>query len=213
MKIILLILLVALPSTVLAQDFNQTLIRTFSAKVSNVGRAADLLEKGNEMGDIVSVQVPSIIFSPPLQIPDVRNSKLHNQPAIDTLIKYTKACVNGSAAELSKFWLESERNDQLALFSDPKALKTTHDYFNKNSSITILGLIFKDKKITILTKGYVMHPEYILGLTFIEDNGVTYLTNSSKDDLDLSIIEASFMPMKIVPTNSSSAEPGVPLNR
>lgn len=196
MKIILLILLVALPSAVLAQDFNQPLMRIFSAKVSNVGLAADLLEKGKEMEDIVSVQVLSIIFSPPLQIPDVRNSNIYNQPAIDTFIKYTKACMSGSAAELSKFWLESERDDQLVLFSDPKILKTTHDHFNKNPSITILGLIFKDKKITILTKGYVVRPEYILGFTFIENNGVAYLTNSSKDDVDLSIIEASFMPME-----------------
>ena len=193
MRNILFIFLGLLPLTVHAQDFTRPSMKTFSAKVANVRLAADLLDKGKKMEDMVSVKASAIIFSQPIQIPDARKAKKYNQQAIDTFVKYISTCIDGTAADLTKFWVKSERSEQLALFSDPSALKLTHEQFKDNPGVTIVGLIFKGQETIVLTRGVFTEPEYVLGVSLLRVDGNTFLTNITKEDLDLAIIEASFL--------------------
>lgn len=192
--ILLLILLLSVPFAVHAEDFGRPSMKIFSAKVSNVRLAGHLIEKGKDMDDNVSVTVQSIIFRKELEIPDVRKAKNYNQPAIDTLIRFIRTCINGSVEEIVKFWVKSEKIEQKELYVDPQVQRMTHEHFSNHPGFTIVGLIFKGNKTTILTRGLIGTPEYVAGFSLVNEEGGHFLTNSDKDDLDLAIIEASFSP-------------------
>jgi hypothetical protein len=168
-------------------------LKTFTAKVSNVRLAADLLDRGKKMDDVVSVKVQSIIFPKELVITDVRKAQKYDQPAIDTFIRYIKTCISGTAQDLVSLWVASERKEQLALFSDADALRLTHEQFKENPSVRLVGLIFNGNETTVLTRGVFTEPEYVLGVTLVKIGGNTFLTNRTKNDQDLAIIEASFI--------------------
>lgn len=186
------ILLLTLPLTTHAEDFGHPTMKTFTAKVSNTRLAANIRKKPDDM---VSVKARAIIFPKDVKIADVRKAKNYNQPAVDTYIRYTRACMNGSVDELAKFWVKSERKEMKAdLATPPEMLRMTHEHFRKNPGITIVGLVFKGNQTIILTRENFGGTEAVLGVTLATEDGGTFLTNRLSDDLDLSIIEASFLP-------------------
>lgn len=191
--LILVILFLALPLAIHAKDFGRPVMNIFTAKVSNVRLAGTLTEQGKDMDDMVSVKVQAIIFPKELKIPDVRKAESYNQPAIDTYVRYNRACMNGSAEELARYWAKLERKEQKKLLADPEMLSRTHDYFRSNPGITIVGLIFNDNQTTVLTREMFGVTETVMGTSMVHEDGGTFLTNKPTNDLDIAIIEGSFL--------------------
>lgn len=189
----LVILFLALPLAIHAKDFGRPVMKTFTAIVSNVRLAGTLAEQGKEMNDMVSVKVRAIIFPKELKIPDVRKAEGYNQPAIDTYVRYNRACMNGTAEELARYWAKLERKEQKKLLADPEMLSRTHDYVRSNPGVTIVGLVFNGNQTTVLTREMFGETETVMGTSMIHEDGGTFLTNKPTNDLDIAIIEASFL--------------------
>lgn len=182
-----------LSSSVYAGDAPKKELKVFTAKVSDVRLQATLLEKGKSLDDSVSVKVPAIIFNKPIKIVDVRKAQRYHVIEIDTLISYLKANIEGSAVDMASFWAPNERKEQLADMSDPEMFKKNRSYRQEYPGLTILGIIYQDKTMSVLTRETDPNPIFpTLGITFIKIDGKLYLTNHPSNDLELAIIEASF---------------------
>ena len=58
----------------------------------------------------------------------------------------------------------------------------------KHSGLVVVGLVRHKDSISVL-----QGKRAVLGITMIEDNGKFYLVEKPKNDLELAIIEASFI--------------------
>ena len=189
----LIFLLIFLSSSVYAEDIPKKEIKVFTAKVSDVRLQGTLQEQGKGLDDTVSVKVPSIIFRKPIKIADVRKAQRYQVPEIDTLISCLKANIDGSAQDIAAFWAPSEKKEKLADMSDPEILNKTHSYYREYPGLIILGIIYQDKTMSVLTKETDPNPLLpALGITLTKIDGKLYLTNHPSNDLELAIIEASF---------------------
>jgi hypothetical protein len=180
-------------SSAYADDLPKKELKVFTAAVSDVRLQGTLQEQGKKLDDIISVKVPAIIFNKPIKITDVRKAKRYQVPEIDILISYLKANIDGSAQDMAAFWAPSEQKEMLEDMSNPEMFKKNRSYRQEYPGLTILGIIYQDKTMSVLTRETDPNPILpAIGITMIRIDGKLYLTNHPNNDLELAIIEASF---------------------
>lgn len=163
--------------------------RVFTATVSNVRLNSRLIEQGKKGKDTVSIIVPAVIFAQPLEIKDVRKADKHSIQEVDTLIRYTKANIEGSAEEILSFWLPEERAEKSTIVNNLKMFQANRDYHMKKPGLSVIGLVFQEQTTSILLK----RGPRVMGVTLAKKDGRFYLTDHPSNELDLAIIEASFV--------------------
>jgi len=163
--------------------------KTFTALVSNIRLQAELTAQGKKYSDKVSVTVPSVIFDKPIIINDVRTVNKSYGPEIDILIKFLKANMEGTKEEVISFWHPSDKQEITQMVSDPQMFEENRVYFKQNPGVTIIGLIKQKSTRSILVNKNFM----IFGINLKQSEGKLYFTNTPDNDLELAIVEASFM--------------------
>ena len=163
--------------------------KTFTALVANVRLLAELTAQGKKYSDKVSVTVPSVIFDKPIVIDDVRTVNKSYGPEIDILIKFLKANMEGTKEEVISFWHPSDKQEITQMVSDPQMFEENRVYFKQNPGVTIIGLIKQKSTRSILVNKDFM----VFGINLKQSEGKLYFTNAPDNDLELAIIEASFM--------------------
>ena len=189
MKLIIAIMLLA-ASTInsYANELHKSQ-HTFNAKVANVRLNALLISQGKKPTDQVSTSLPADIFAQPMHIQDVRAFTTKNSIAeIDTLIRYSKANIEGSAQDIVSFWSPDERAKKTELLARPEILKANREYSLKNPNLVILGLVFQSGTSSILLKRH----NRVVGVSFHMKNNQIFLTDKPSNDLELAIVEASY---------------------
>ena len=162
---------------------------TFKARVTNVRLNALLTSQGKKPTDEVLASLPATIFVQPLQIQDVRTITTKNTIAeIDTLIRYTKANIEGSAQDILSFWAPEERAEKSKLLSRPEIFKANREYSAKNPNLIILGVVFQTDTSSIL----LQKQNGVIGISFLKKNNQIFLTDKPSNDLELAIVEASY---------------------
>ena len=162
---------------------------TFKAKVANVRVSGHLIAQGKKPTDQVSVSFPAIIFAQPLKIQDVRTFTTKNSIAeIDTLIRYTKANIEGSAEDILSFWTPDERAEKAKILARPGMFNANREYSIKNPNLVILGVVFQSGTNSILLK----KQNIVIGVSFHMKNNQIFLTDKPSNDLELAIVEASY---------------------
>ena len=162
---------------------------TFKARVTNVRLNALLTSQGKKPTDEVLASLPATIFVQPLQIQDVRTVTTKNTIAeIDTLIRYTKANIEGSAQDILSFWAPEERAEKSKLLSRPEIFKANREYSAKNPNLIILGVVFQTDTSSIL----LQKQNGVIGISFLKKNNQIFLTDKPSNDLELAIVEASY---------------------
>ena len=161
---------------------------TFTALVSDVRLAAQLTEEGKGLDDTVTVHAEAVIFEEPLVITDVRLATRHSNPEVNAIINYHKTlCSEPLASDLLQFWIPDEREGKEVMM-DNESLQFVHDYFAKNPSLRILGIIYQADTSSVL----VEMSSFTKGCSLRENDGELLLTDHPSNDLELAIIEASF---------------------
>lgn len=181
------VLLVLVPLLAIAEDTLKE--RMFSAKVADVRLSGKLSTQGKRLNSIVSVSVPARVFDEPLVIADVRQAKEIKVPEIDRFIDYQKALIGGSADEILAFWHPDERQDKSKIIKDEKNLTAVRNYYSKNPGLKIVGIIYQEKSSSVLVS---MHGR-VVGHSFRKKDENLYLSDKPTDDLELAIVEASFV--------------------
>ncbi len=161
---------------------------TFTTTVGNVRLQAQLADKGKENTDKVSVTVPAAIFNKPIIIEDVRKVTASHGKEIDFLVAYHKANIEGDKEKLLSFWHPAEKEEVSKDVNDPELLKHTKEYMTKNPGMTIHGVIKQKSNISVITG-----TDFVFGISIRPKEGKLFLTNKPDDDLELAIIEGSFM--------------------
>jgi len=163
--------------------------KTFTARVGNVRLQSELIAQGKTNGDQVSATVPAVIFNKQIVINDVRTVNKSYGPEIDILIKYLKANMEGTKEEVISFWHPSDRQEITEMVSDPQVFEQNKEFFKQNPGITIIGLIKQKSTRSILVNKNFM----TFGINLKQSEGKLYFTNTPDNDLELAIVEASFM--------------------
>jgi hypothetical protein len=189
MKIIITILLLS-ASTIssYANELHKSQ-HTFNAKVSNVRLNALLISQGKKPTDQVSTNLSAVIFEQPMNIQDVRSFTPKSTVAeIDTLIRYSKANIEGSVQDIVSFWSPEERAKKTELLARPDIFKANREYSQKNPNLVILGLVYQSGSSSILLKKH----NRVIGVSFHMKNNQLFLTDKPSNDLELAIVEASY---------------------
>jgi hypothetical protein len=186
-------MLILLSSSIYAEELPPKEYHVFTAKVSDVRLQGTLVEQGKSLDDTVSVKILAILFKKPIKIADVRKAQTYNIPELDTLISYLKDNISGSAKDMAAYWAPDEQKEMLADMSNPEMFNRNRKYRQNYPGLTVLGMVFQDRTITVLTKETDRNSVFpALGVTFIRIEGRLYLTNRPTNDLEIAIIEASF---------------------
>lgn len=162
----------------------------FSAKVENVRLQTELIEQGKTYDSIVTVTVLAEKFEKPLVIKDVRTEGKHKIPEIDKIIKYHKAMSEGNPKKISEFWHPDERPGTLELINDPEVLSNMKAQINADPSLKVLSVIYQNGSSSVLVP---LYPEIVIGYSLRKYKDKLYLSNKPSDDLELAIVEASYM--------------------
>lgn len=161
---------------------------TFTTTVGNVRLQAELADQGKENSDKVSVTVPAVIFDKPIVIEDVRKVTKSQGKEIDFLVAYHKANIEGDKEKILSFWHPAEKEEVSKDVNDPELLKHTKEYMTKNPGMTIHGIIKQKSSISVITG-----TDFVFGISIRPKDGKLFLTNKPDNDLELAIIEGSFM--------------------
>jgi len=159
--------------------------RTFTAKVADISLSA-FSEKG-VTDEEVSVTAPSIIFSNPLRIDDVRKVSLFGSPEIDTFVRFRKTLCEGSPDEIVSFWAPKERKGNLEIIYKSNNLDKVHNLCNANPQLTIIGLIFQKDTTAILLKCNTK-ADFVCNMNLVKENERFFLTRFPSNKQDLAII-------------------------
>lgn len=163
--------------------------KTFTALVANVRLQSELIAQGKTNGDQVSATVPAVIFNKPIVINDVRTVNKSYGPEIAILIKFLKANMEGTKEEVIAFWHPSDKQEITEMVSDPQMFEQNREFFKQNPGVTIIGLI-KQKS----TRSIPVNENFVVfGINLKQSEGKLYFTNTPDNDLELAIVEASFM--------------------
>ena len=161
---------------------------SFQALVKNVRLQSELIKQGKSNTDEVSVEVPAILFDQPIEIADVRNTNESFGPEIDFLVAYTKANIEGSKSDILSYWHASAKGGIRQMLENAELFEKNQAYMARNPGLVVVGLVKHKDSISVLqSRGSV------LGITLKEENGKLYLVEKPKDDLELAIVEASFI--------------------
>ncbi|MCH7928269.1 MAG: hypothetical protein IID03_09870 [Candidatus Dadabacteria bacterium] len=75
------------------------------------------------------------------------------------------------------------------MVSDPQMFEQNREFFKQNPGVTIIGLI-KQKS----TRSIPVNENFVVfGINLKQSEGKLYFTNTPDNDLELAIVEASFM--------------------
>ncbi len=162
---------------------------SFTAKVSSVRLSSILINQGNSRDSNVAVQVPARMFKEVLEIENFNNAENQGIPEIDRLIEYHKTMSNGTPEQVLDFWLPNEREQKAKTIHNPEMFTQVQAYFSENPRITIHGIIYQNESSSVLLD----LGGYVTGHTFRNLNDHYYLSDNPTDDLELAIIEASFV--------------------
>lgn len=162
----------------------------FSAKVINVRLQSRLIESGKSNDDVVTVKLPVILYPEPIVIEDVRKAGTLDLPKeVKFLVDYTKANLEGSPEEIAAYWAPGIREEKLRMIR--KYFKKNREIMARHPGLTILAIVrHGDDSISVLKQ---LSNKAVLGVPIIEKDGRLYLTDMPKNDLELAIIEASFV--------------------
>lgn len=161
---------------------------TFQAEVKKVRLQSQLLKQGKKNTDKVSVQVPAILFDQPIRIADVRNVDESFSPEIDFFAAYIKANIEGSKSDILSYWHASAKGHIQEMLNNDELFRRNQAYTARNPGLVAYGLI-RQKDTIALLQGRTA----VFGITMKEENGKLFLVEKPKDDLELAIIEASFI--------------------
>ena len=160
---------------------------TFTAIVSDVRLSSILVEDGKSRDDTVSVHVKAVIFEEPLIIADVRVATQNANLEVNSIINYYKTLMSKPASEVLQLWHADDRKAKEHEISD-ETLKHMRGYFEKNPTLSVLGVIYQDSTSSVL----VEMGDFVVGFNLRESEGKLLLTDHPSNDLELAIIEASF---------------------
>lgn len=161
----------------------------FTAKVENVRLQSVLVKQGKRSEDIVTVQVNAHMFSPKILIEDVRQETESYGAEVDFLVEYTKVNIEGNVEKILGFWAPDERNHIRKILSDPEIVSRNIDYLERNPGLRIVGIVDQGSTKSILQE----RSSIVLGVNILRYDGHLYLTNKTANDMELAIIEASFV--------------------
>lgn len=162
----------------------------FTAKVSNVRLQSQLIESGKTNDDFVTVKVSAILYPEPIVFEDVREATTLNLPEeVKFLVAYTKVNLEGSPEEIAAYWAPSIREEKMKTIG--KYYEKNRELMAKHPGLTILAFIrHGDDSISAINQ---LTEKIVIGVTIIEKDERLYLTDTPKNDLELAIIEASFV--------------------
>lgn len=180
---------VILPPYACGADIQTPQPTAFTAKAANVRLNARIAAPEKKPDGTVAVTVPAIIFPNPIEIADVSIAKKQAIPEVDTLIQYTKANLHGGAEEIVNFWLPEERASKSALMSQAKIFQANRDFHLKYPGLAFIGLVFQSQTTSVL----IRRAGRVFGVTLMKKDGRLYLTDHPSNDLELAVIEASFI--------------------
>ena len=163
--------------------------KTFTAKVVNIRLNAKLATPDKKPDGTVDVTVPAVIFTKPVEIADVRSINMHAIPELDTIIQYTKANIQGSEKEILSFWLPDERAGKSALLGQAKIFQANRDFHTKYPGLGVIGLVFQSQTSSVL----IRRAGRVMAVSLNKKDGQLYLTDHPSNDLELAVIEASFI--------------------
>ena len=185
----MLLFLLALTSCADGKDQNQVYkTHSFQAEVRKVRLQSELLKQGKKNTDNVSVKVPAILFDQPIRIADVRTIDESFGPEIDFFVSYIKANIGGSKSDILSFWHSSAKGNIKEILENDELFKNNQAYMARNPGLVVHGLIQQKDTISLL-QGRTA----VLGITMKQENGKLYLVEKPMADLELAIIEASFI--------------------
>lgn len=176
------------PKAIYAGDYMFS-TKNFTARVGNVRLQSLLVEQGKENEDTVDVQANVYMFEPSINIDDVRGAEASDIEEVDFLVEYTKANIEGDVAKIASFWAPDERSKIKEQLSDPEMLSRSMAYFEKYPGLNVVGIVDQGATKSILQRSLSM----VFGANIKESGGQIYLTNKPANDLELAIIEASFV--------------------
>ena len=183
--VISLLIILALPLHA-SQIFKQEL-RTFTADAGGV-RLNGLLEESKIVDGKVTVKVPCIIFENPLKILDVRHAGSSGRREVDMVIAYHKLLIEGDVKRAIELWEPNVRKKKSRLLMDKMSLKNRQEYFKEHPGLTVIGLIFQKNTTSVLVDSDSGLPS----VTLVNKADKLYFTDHPTNDLELSIVEASF---------------------
>ncbi len=162
----------------------------FSAKVSNVRLQSRLIESGKSDDDIVTVKLPAILYPEPIVIEDVRKAGTLNLPEeVKFLVDFTKVNLEGSPEEIAVYWAPDIREEKMKMIT--KYFEKNREIMAKHPGLTILAIVrHGDDSISVLQQ---LSETIVIGVPITEKDGRLYLRDIPKNDLELAIIEASFV--------------------
>ncbi len=161
----------------------------FTAKVQNIRLQSLLIAQGKKNEDLVTTQARVKLFKPSVNIDDVRQASISDIEEVNFLIEYTKANINGEVEKILSFWAPEERTIIKERLSNAEMLGRSKAYFENNPGLSVLGVVDQGETQAILQRRGAM----VLGVNIIKSDNKIHLTNKPADDLELAIIEASFV--------------------
>ena len=186
MKKVIMLSLLFCATSAPANDFAQ--VHAFTAQVSKVRLSSQLIESGKSRTSSTTINVKSIIYNPPLNVPNVVESKGHENPEISILISYYASIITESGNEILEYWHPAEREGKKALIGNADVLARMKKHFSANPSLEIVGVVYQKESASVL----ISLGGFVVGNTLRQDGDKLYLSDKPSDDLELAIIEASF---------------------
>ncbi len=177
--------------------------RVFEAQVGNVRLNSKLIEQGRTKTEMVSVEVPALIFSEPLDFPDVRQVKGNHRPEVAFVLDYRRTNLEGTAEELLAYWTPADQARVRALVDDEELFRKNRERLQKHPGLTLVGLVQIGETTVVLVKH---SPLTVWGMSLRPIQGKWYLVNKPKDDLTLAIVEASFSREEVSPAPPEGAK-------
>ena len=111
-----------------------------------------------------------------------------NQAEIDFLVAYTKANIEGSKGDILSYWHASAKGSVQQMLENDELFKKNQAYMARNPGLVVVGLVKHKDSVSVL-----QGRRSVLGITMKAEKGTLYLIEKPENDLELAIIEASFI--------------------
>jgi len=135
------------------------------------------------------VTVPALLFEPPIRIDDVREDTGGHGPLVDFLVDYWRANIEADGTAIMAYWCEGERTAIRRLVSDEDMFERNRSILRERPGLTLAGLVRHEDTTSILQR----RGRVVVGVTVRTGGAEPCLVQAPGDDLELAIIEASFL--------------------
>lgn len=139
--------------------------------------------------ETVTVKAKAIVYNPPLVIPDFTQYKEPLDQAVQFIVNYHKTLVNSGPDDISVMWHSGERNGKKELLEREGVLAAMKKHYQSNKRLEIYGIVYQENTESVPMK----LGEYVVSFNIVKENGELKLTDNPDDDLEIAIIEASFL--------------------